>query len=292
MDLIQKTVGEVKVIVNSNQTGEDAENSVGEIENNLDIEEVERDNDVVKELNNTVPVPDVRTTYEETFMNQVSNLNSVRTRKPVNRLIAETADLAVDSCYLASLTSDLEEPKSFKQASNGQHSHKWKEAMDDEFASLQSNQTWQLVPRPSDQNVIGSRWVYKVKRGVDGSITRHKARLVARGYSQTEGVDYEEVFAPVAHAATIRTLLSFANSNNLEVHQMDVKTAFLYGIVDCDLYMGQPEGYVDLERPDYVCKLNKGLYGLKQAARCWNETLDKYLIDSGYIKGSVDGCIY
>ena len=238
-------------------------------------------------------VPAVKSTYEETFLDQVANLGNVRRRQPRVRLIEEeTADIASDTCCLASLTSDLEEPKSFKQASGGKYSQQWKAAMNDEFDSLKTNQTWELVPRPTDQNVIGCRWVYKVKRGADGSISRHKARLVARGYSQTEGVDFDEVFAPVAHASTVRTLLSFANSNNFEVHQMDVKTAFLHGVLDCDLYMEQPEGFVDPERPDYVCKLNKGLYGLKQAARCWNETLDKHLIESGYTKGSADSCIY
>ena len=164
--------------------------------------------------------------------------------------------------------------------------------MEDEFASLQINQTWELVPRPTEHNVIGCRWVYKVKRGEDGSISRFKARLVAQGYSQTQGVDYEEVFSPVAHKTTIRTLLSYANSYNFEIHQMDVKTAFLNGVLDCDLYMEQPEGYIDSDRPDYVCKLNKGLYGLKQAARCWNERLDEYLKGSGYIKSSADSCMY
>ena len=238
-------------------------------------------------------VPAVRSTYEETFMDQVAGLNGSRIRNRPPRLIEEeTADIAFDTCCLASLLSDLDEPKSFKQASGGRYSKQWESAMNDEFKSLKTNQTWELVPRPSDQNVIGCRWVYKLKRGADGSIVKHKARLVAQGYSQTAGVDYEEVFAPVVHAATIRTLLSFANSNNFEVHQMDVKTAFLHGVLDCDLYMEQPEGYVDPDRPDFVCKLNKGLYGLKQAARCWNETLDKHLIDSGYVKGSADSCIY
>ena len=147
-------------------------------------------------------------------------------------------------------------------------------------------------PRPSDQKVIGCRWVCKLKRGVDGSVTRHKARLVARGYSQTEGIDYDEVFAPVAHSATIRTLLSFANSNDLEIHQLDVKTAFLHGVLDCDLYMEQPEGYEDKEHPDYVCKLSKCLYGLKQSAKCWNQLLDQHFIETGYTKADADGCLY
>ena len=235
---------------------------------------------------------EVKATYEETFMNQVSKIGDSRIRKQTERF--ESADVAVDaeSCFIASLTSDLEEPGTFKQALSGDDSYKWKEAMNDEFESLIKNKTWELVPRPSDQKVIGCRWVYKIKRGVDGSITRHKARLVARGYSQTEGIDYDEVFAPVAHATTIRTLLSFANSNDLEIHQLDVKTAFLHGVLDCDLYMEQPEGYENKEHPDYVCKLNKCLYGLKQSAKCWNELLDKHFTETGYTKADADGCLY
>ena len=236
---------------------------------------------------------EVKATFEETFMNQVSKIGDRRTRKQTERLI-ESADLAVDndSCYIASLTSDIDEPSTFKQALNGDDSFKWKEAMNDEFESLMKNKTWELVPRPSDQKVIGCRWVYKIKRGIDGSIGRYKSRLVAQGYSQTEGIDYDEVFAPVAHAATIRTLLSFANSNDLEIHQLDVKTAFLHGVLDCDLYMEQPEGYEDKEHPDYVCKLNKCLYGLKQSAKCWNELLDRHFIENGYTKADADGCLY
>ena len=281
---------------------EQDDNEVQAVVENTDHSEPESINSVgVSNINHEVmPEPvdrednesEVKATYEETFMNQVSKIGNSRTRKQTERF--ESADVAVDneSCYIASLTSDFDEPGSFKQALNGDDSFKWKEAMNDEFESLLKNKTWELVPRPSDQKVIGCRWVYKIKRGLDGSITRHKARLVARGYSQTEGIDYDEVFAPVAHSATIRTLLSFANSNDLEIHQLDVKTAFLHGVLDCDLYMEQPEGYEDNEHPDYVCKLNKCLYGLKQSAKCWNELLDKHFIETGYIKADADGCVY
>ena len=236
-----------------------------------------------------VEKPAAKSTFEETFMDQVSKIGSSRIRKPTKRLIADNEE---NSCLLASLTADLEEPRNFMEATTSKHSKDWTFAMDDEFSSLIKNKTWELVPRPSDKNVIRCRWLYKVKRGADGSINRYKSRLVAQGYSQTEGIDYEEVFAPVARTEAIRSLLSLANSENLEIHQMDVKTAFLHGVLDCDLYMEQPEGYVDPEKPDYVCKLNKGLYGLKQAARCWNATIDKYLVDSGYVKCSGDACIY
>ena len=109
---------------------------------------------------------------------------------------------------------------------------------------------------------------------------------------QTHGVDYEEVFSPVARMATIRSLLALANAHDLEIHQMDVHTAFLNGELDHDVYMEQPEGFVDSDHPNYVCKLNRSLYGLKQSARCWNSTLDSYLEESGYRPSGADSCLY
>ena len=144
------------------------------------------------------------------------------------------------------------------------------------------NETWTLVPRPQNTNVVGNRWVFKVKHKADGSIDRFKARLVAQGFTQTQGVDYGEVFSPVARLAAIRSLLALANAHNWEIHQMDVNTAFLNGKLDYEVYMEQPEGFVDPDKPDYVCKLSKSLYGLKQSARCWNSTLDTYLKANGY----------
>ena len=152
--------------------------------------------------------------------------------------------------------------------------------------------TWELVPPPKDKNIVSSRWVLKVKRDENGAVDRFKARLVAQGYSQMKGIDYDEVFSPVARYASVRSLLALANAHDLEIHQMDVKTAFLNGSLDCEIYMSQPEGFVDPERPDYVCKLKKSIYGLKQSARCWNTTLDEYLKCTGYHKSNADGCIY
>ena len=224
-------------------------------------------------------------------MRQVSNLGSTRTRKQRERLIEEEAR-TVESCCLTSLIAGIEEPNSYKDALSSNCAKQWKAAMDDEFYSLQVNETWELVPRPTDQNVIGYRWTFKLKLGPDGSVVRHKARLVAKGYSQTQGVDFDEVFSPVAHKTTIRALLSYANSSDLHIHQMDVKTAFLNGVIDCDLYMEQPDGYCDLNKPEYVCKLKKGIYGLKQAARCWNGRIDDFFANAGYTKISADSCIY
>ena len=124
------------------------------------------------------------------------------------------------------LTSEVDDPESVQRALNGKYAKEWKDAMISEYSSLLENDTWELVPPCDDQNVVGSRWVLKVKRKEDGSIDRFKARVVAQGYSQTKGEDYDEVFSPVARHTSLRTLLALANEYDLEVHQMDVRTAF------------------------------------------------------------------
>ncbi len=164
-----------------------------------------------------------------------------------------------------------------EEAWSGENSANWKQATNSEYESLMKNNTWELVPPLEGKNIVGSRWVFKVKHGEDGSVDRSKARLVAQGYSQSEGVDYQEIFSPVVRYTSIRPLLAVANICDWEIHQMDVQTAFLQGELDEEIYMKQPEGYVDQEKPEYVCKLNKSIYGLKQAARCWNFAIDTYL---------------
>ena len=132
----------------------------------------------------------------------------------------------------------------------------------------------------------------KAQRTVDGDVDRYKARLVAQGYSQRRGLDYKEVFSPVARYSSIRTLLTLANAQDLEPPHMDVKNAFLNGSIEHDIYMSQPEGYIDPKHPGKVCKLKKSIYGLKQSARCWNQTLDSSLRSHGYRKSGADSCIY
>jgi len=181
-----------------------------------------------------------------------------------------------------SLTAEKEEPQSLKEALGGNNSKKWEEALNAEDSSLVCNEIWELVPPPKDAKIFGSKWVLKVKRDADGNINRYKVRLVAQRYSQTQGADYEEVFFPVARYSSIKTLLALANAYNLEVHQIDVKTAFLNGTGDHDIYMSQPEVFIYPDHLDYVCKLKKSLYGLKQSARCWNQTVDNFLVTNGY----------
>ena len=229
----------------------------------------------------------VKRTYEDKFMEEVRNLGPVRQRRKPIRFRDCDDD---DDCLL--VNSMMEEPKTVHEALNGEQSSRWREAMESEYSSLLKNDTWDLVPPPEGKNIVGSRWVFKVKHDENGSVNRFKARLVAQGYSQVKGVDYDEVFSPVARNTSVRSLLALANAHDLEIHQMDVKTAFLNGSLDFEIYMSQPEGFVDPDRPNHVCKLKKSIYGLKQSARCWNTTLDEYLKSGGYHKSNADGCIY
>ncbi|XP_044182009.1 uncharacterized mitochondrial protein AtMg00820-like [Acropora millepora] len=156
-------------------------------------------------------VPSVGATYEDTFMQQVRSLGPTRQRKAPERFDPE-------ECFISkSLTAENEEPQSMKEALDGKNSRKW---MDAEYSSLINNETRELVPPPLDANIVGSKWVLKVKRDANGNINRYKAGLVAQGYSQTQGIDYEEVFSPVARYSSIRSLLALASAYNLEVHQM------------------------------------------------------------------------
>ena len=227
--------------------------------------------------------------YEDKFLKEAENLGKKRDRKTTKRLVDELASFAGDYCFLTSLITEPGEPTSLEEALNDPN---WYNAMKSEMASLEKNETWELVPRPKNKNIIKSKWVHKIKRNSDGSINRYKSRLVAQGYSQVHGVDYNEIFSPVARFSTIRSLLAVANANDFDIHQMDVETAFLNGRLDYEIYMEEPKGFVDPERPDYVCKLIKSLYGLKQSARCWNVTLDEYLTSEEFIKSDADDCVY
>ena len=159
--------------------------------------------------------------------------------------------------------------------------------------SLKKNGTWILVKRPKERKVISCKWLYKIKPGVPRQAPeRHKSRLAARGFSQKEGIDYHEVFAPVVKHVYIRTLLSLVVNLDLELEKMDVKTAFLHGNLEEDLYMEQIEGYEDKSKPDNVCLLKKSLYGLKQSPRQWNKRDDEFMTLQGYTRSERDACVY
>ncbi|PNY09701.1 copia protein [Trifolium pratense] len=168
----------------------------------------------------------------------------------------------------------------------------WKMAMHDEYDALIKNETWDLVPRPPNVNVIRSMWIFRHKEKSDGSFERHKARLVGDGAGQQVGIDCGETFSPVVKPATIRTVLSIALSNSWHIHQLDVKNAFLHGELKETVYMYQPLGFRDPKYPDHVCRLRKSLYGLKQAPRAWYKRFADYASSIGFSQSTCDNSLF
>jgi hypothetical protein len=192
-------------------------------------------------------------------------------------------------CYTAHLDYALTEPPNFKIASQ---LSQWCQAMKDEYDALIKQATWSLVPPPPNHNVVGCKWVYKLKTHSDGSIARYKARLVAKGFHQQQGVDFDETFSPVIKPPTVRMVLSLAVSLNWPLRQLDVSNAFLHGILKEEVYMSQPQGYIDPQHPHYVCKLHKSIYGLKQAPRAWFERFTGQLLQFGFAASTADSSLF
>src|SRR4030066_1498986 len=161
-------------------------------------------------------------------------------------------------------------------------------AMQEELNQFQRNDVWYLVARPPKKNIIGTKWVFRKKLNEQGEVVRNKARFVAQGYSQQEGIDYTETFAPVARLEAIRLLLSYAVNHGITLYQMDVKSAFMNGVITEEVYVKQPPGFEDIKHPDYVFKLKKSLYGLKQAPRAWYDRLSNFLLEFFFKRGQVD----
>ena len=172
------------------------------------------------------------------------------------------------------------EPKTVRQAKSDASWPEWEKAMHEEVGSLKQNKTWELVKPPKDRRVLSGKWVYKLKRGPHGEVVRHKARWVVRGFTQEEGVDYDETFASVVKPMSYKALFAMGAALGLEIEQMDVKTAFLYGDIDHKIYVEQPHDMTD--GTPRVCKLKKALYGLKQAPRIWYQTLTNFLRTLGF----------
>jgi hypothetical protein len=164
--------------------------------------------------------------------------------------------------------------------------------MHEEIKNFERNQVWTLVDPSRDVNVIGTKWGFKNKQGEDGEVVRNKALLIAQGYSQVEGLDFGETFALAARLEAIRILLAFIASKGFKLYQMDVKSAFLNGIIQDEVYVRQPPGFESLKYPDRVYKLSKDLYGLKQAPRVWYARLKMFLLEHGYVVGSVDKTLF
>ncbi|KAJ9539160.1 hypothetical protein OSB04_031893 [Centaurea solstitialis] len=198
--------------------------------------------------------------------------------------------------YLGFLVSqdsgDLNEPTSYGEAMSGSESEQWQEAMKAEMQSMYDNQVWELTDLPQHSRAVGRKWVFKKKTDMDGNVHTFKARLVAKGFTQTHGIDYDETFSPVAMLKSIRILMAISAYFNYEIWQMDVKTAFLNGKLTEDVYMEQPEGFIDPKNPNKVCKLLKSIYGLKQASRSWNLHFDERIKEFGFTKSEFEPCVY
>ncbi|KAJ0714724.1 putative RNA-directed DNA polymerase [Helianthus annuus] len=189
------------------------------------------------------------------------------------------------------LLTENGEPECYSEAVKQKDSKQWEHAMKEEMSSLNKNKTWVLVKLPPNKKALQNKWVFRIKEENDGS-KRYKARLVVKGFQQKKGIDYNEIFSPVVKMTTIRLVLSIVAAENLHLEQLDVKTAFLHGDLDEDIYMAQPEGFQVAGKEKMVCKLKRSLYGLKQAPRQWYLKFDEFMERTGYRRCEMDHCCY
>ncbi|GKB97497.1 retrovirus-related pol polyprotein from transposon TNT 1-94 [Tanacetum coccineum] len=207
-----------------------------------------------------------------------------------SRSVSTRKQLETDAmwCYFDAFLTSVE-PKNFKQAMT---EPSWIDAMQEEIHEFERLEVWELVSCPDKVFLIKLKWIYKVKTDESGGVLKNKARLVAQGFRQEEGIDFEESFAPVARIEAIRIFVANAAHKNMTIYQMDVKTAFLNGELKEEVYVSQPEGFVDQDNPSHVYKLKKALYGLKQAPRAWYDMLSSFLISQQFSKGAVDPTLF
>ncbi|KAK2380916.1 putative mitochondrial protein [Trifolium repens] len=261
----------------------------------------EKVHDEVPDVGTSDPIPEdseveenSEKTDQEPDQGQTSKGPSIRIQKnhpkeliignPELPVMTRSREVISNACFVSTI-----EPKNVKEALTDEC---WINAMQEELNEFKRNEVWDLVPRPDGVNIIGTKWVYRNKSDESGVVTRNKARLVAQGYSQIEGVDFDENFAPVARLESIRLLLGVACILKFKLFQMDVKSAFLNGYLNEEVYVAQPKGFVDPNLPDHVYRLKKALYGLKQAPRAWYERLTKFFLQQGYRKGETDKTLF
>ncbi|GJS80291.1 retrovirus-related pol polyprotein from transposon TNT 1-94 [Tanacetum coccineum] len=229
----------------------------------------------LKEVNSRAKVQSPKTRNNTKPVEPKSHTQKPSRQIAIGQRFSPKKSSAVDTYFKSAVTEDC-----------------WFQAMQDEIHEFDRLDVWELVPPPDCAMIIALKWIYKVKLDEYGDVLKNKARLVAKGYRQEEGLDFEESFAPVARLEAIRIFLANAASKNMTVYQMDVKTAFLNGELKEEVYVSQPEGFVDPDRPHHVYRLKKALYGLKQAPRAWYDTLSKFLLAQGFSKGVVDPTLF
>ncbi|KAK1608302.1 hypothetical protein QYE76_031975 [Lolium multiflorum] len=238
-----------------------------------------------------VPVPPTPAT-EEANDNDHETSNETATEPRRSTRDRATPDWYDPCLNVMIVDNNDEDPATYEEAMMSPDSNKWQEAMKSEMGSMYDNKVWTLVDLPDSRKAVENKWIFKRKTDADGNITVYKARLVAKGFRQIQGVDYDETFSPVAKLKSVRILLAIAAFFDYEIWQMDVKTAFLNGDIEEELYMVQPKGFVDPKNANKVCKLQRSIYGLKQASRSWNRRFDKVIKDFGFIQCHGEACIY
>lgn len=214
----------------------------------------------------------------------------VRRSQRTRRLPRYLEDYEVEQFAMCSEAFLDSVPNSFEDAKSRTDFKNWKAAIEDEISCLNKNKTWTVIDKPKNVKLLESKWVFRTKRDELRNVIKHKARLVAKGFMQKEGFDYEETYAPVARLNTVRTLLAVANTKNLKIEQMDVKSAFLHGTSEEDIYMKVPEGFNYGEGK--VLKLCKSLYGLKQGPYCWNKKFNEFALKTDFKRSNYDACLY
>jgi hypothetical protein len=197
--------------------------------------------------------------------------------------------------YVYEDTNDIgieTDPSSFKEAMKSRHSFEWLDTMNDEMKSMSTNDVWYLVEIPKGAKTVGFKWVYKTKQDSKGNIERFKERLMAKGFTQREGIDYTKIFSPVSSKDSFRIIMTLVAHYDLELHQIDVNTTFLNGNLQENVYMAQPEGFAVEGKEHMGCKLKKSLYGLRQASRQWYIKFDGVIRSFDFAENKVDNCIY
>ncbi|KAJ4769831.1 polyprotein [Rhynchospora pubera] len=246
----------------------------------------EKSHDVEKEVQIIASSTSTNTTMQADPSSS-SSLSDDDARTTRTRTLQDLYE-ATSELHLVCLLADAENI-TFEEAVQEK---KWKQAMNEEMNAIVKNDTWELATLPKDHKPISVKWVYKKKLNAQGEVERYKARLVAKAYKQKAGIDYEEVFAPVARMETIRLLISLAAQNKWNIYQMDVKSAFLNGVHEEEVYIEQPPGYIKEGQEEKVLKLKKALYGLKQAPRAWNTRIDTYFKKHGFVQCPYEHALY
>ncbi|GKA93771.1 retrovirus-related pol polyprotein from transposon TNT 1-94 [Tanacetum coccineum] len=235
------------------------------------------ENDIVNETLEVDEIINMKESRNHPLENVIGNLNE-------RTLRSQAQNQSNFFCFISTI-----KPKNVNEALGDES---WIVAMQEELNQFVANDIWELVPQPRNMTIIGTKWVFRNKLDENGIVSRNKARLVAQGYNQQEGIDYDETYAPVARLESIRILLAYACALDFKLFQMDVKSAFLNGFINEEVYVAQPPGFIDFEKPDHVYKLKKALYGLKQAPKAWYDRLKAFLIKHEYKMGMVDNTLF